>query len=138
MVGRLMFLVDSNVWLELLLEQQKADEVRQFLEGVDAAELAISEFSLYSIAIILCRFNKDDVLEDFLSDTLAAGGVSRICLDATDLKRVVAARRRFQMDFDDAYQYVAAAKHGYTLVSFDKDFDRTDRGRKTPAEAVGV
>ena len=57
MVGRLMFLVDSNVWLELLLEQQKADEVRQFLEGVDAAELAISEFSLYSIAIILCRFN---------------------------------------------------------------------------------
>ena len=29
MVGRLMFLVNTNIWLELLLEQEKADEVRR-------------------------------------------------------------------------------------------------------------
>jgi uncharacterized protein len=55
MVGRLMFLIDTNVWLELLLEQEKADQVRAFFQRIDAALLSISEFSLYSIGIILIR-----------------------------------------------------------------------------------
>jgi len=50
--------VDSNVWLERLLEQARADEVREFLNNTDAAELTISEFSLYSIGIALCRLKK--------------------------------------------------------------------------------
>ena len=40
--------------------------------------------------------------------------------------------RRFGLGFDDAYQYVAAERCGLTIVSFDRDFDRTERGRKTP------
>jgi predicted nucleic acid-binding protein len=40
------------------------------------------------------------------------------------------------LDFDDAYQYVAAEKRDLTLVSFDSDFDRTRRGRKTPGEVL--
>lgn len=38
------------------------------------------------------------------------------------------------LDFDDAYQYVAAEKYTLTLISFDTDFDRTERGKKTPGE----
>jgi len=45
--------------------------------------------------------------------------------------------RGFNLDFDDAYQYVAAEKHNLTLVSLAADFDRTDRGRKTPADILG-
>ncbi|MDH7486504.1 MAG: hypothetical protein QHJ81_09555 [Anaerolineae bacterium] len=33
--------------------------------------------------------------------------------------------------------YVAAEKYKLTLVSFDSDFDRTERGRRTPAEIWG-
>ena len=40
--------------------------------------------------------------------------------------------QRFNLDFDDAYQYVAAEKFNLEIVSFDSDFDRTERGRKTP------
>ena len=39
--------------------------------------------------------------------------------------------QQFSLDFDDAYQYVAAEKYGLTIVSFDNDFDRTERGRET-------
>jgi predicted nucleic acid-binding protein len=46
-------------------------------------------------------------------------------------------RRKFGLDFDDAYQYLAAVKYNLTLVSFDSDFDRTERGRRTPAEVAG-
>ncbi len=44
---------------------------------------------------------------------------------------------KFNLDFDDAYQYVAAEKYTLTLVSFDADFDRTERGKKTPGEIRG-
>jgi predicted nucleic acid-binding protein len=131
-----MFLVDTNVWLELLLEQEKAEEVRRFFQGVEARFLAITEFSLYSIGVILTRLKKDALFGDFLSDTIEDSGVARVRLDTGGLRQVLAVRKRFPLDFDDAYQYVAAEKYGLTLVSFDKDFDRTERGRKSPAEVV--
>lgn len=43
---------------------------------------------------------------------------------------------RYRLDFDDAYQYRAAEKHGLVIVSFDGDFDRTALGRKTPAQVL--
>jgi predicted nucleic acid-binding protein len=132
MVGRLMYLVDSNVWLELLLEQERADDVRRFFQVVEARYLSLTEFSLYSIGIILTRLDKEAIFEEFLSDTVEDSGIGRIQLDTIELKQLLTIRRRFRLDFDDAYQYVAAEKHNLTLVSFDSDFDRTERGRKTP------
>lgn len=133
MVGRLMFLVDTNVWLELLLDQEKAGEVRQFLQAKEARLLTITDFSLYSIGVILTRLKKDTLFEDFLSDTIEDSGVGRIRLDSADLKELLVVRQQFQLDFDDAYQYVAARKYNLTLVSFDSDFDRTERGRNLPS-----
>jgi len=43
---------------------------------------------------------------------------------------------RFKLDFDDAYQYTLVEKYGLAIVSFDKDFDRTPLGRKTPAQVL--
>ncbi len=138
MVGGLMFLLDTNIWLELLLEQQQASEVRQLLRAREALELAITEFSLYSIGIILTRLKKDSLFADFLADALEDSGVGVVRLDREGLKEVLAIRRRFELDFDDAYQYVAAEKHNLILLSFDSDFDRTERGRKTPAQVTEV
>jgi len=131
-----MFLVDTNVWLELLLDQERAGEVRRFLEELDANRLAISDFSLHSIGLVPCRLGKDAVFMEFSSDLLAEGGVLLVRLDPGDLEAVLDVRRQFSLDFDDAYQYVAAMSHGYMLVSFDKHFDRTQRGRKTPLAAL--
>ncbi len=131
-----MFLLDTNIWLELLLNQEKADAVREFLQTTEAHLLSITEFSLYSIGIILTRLKKDAVFEDFLSD-IEDSGIGRVRLDIQGLKQTLVVRQQFQLDFDDAYQYVAAEKYDLTLVSFDSDFDRTRRGRKTPMEILG-
>ena len=128
-----MYLVDTNVWLELLLEQEKAAQVRQFLQATEARFLWLTEFSLYSIGVILNRLRKDDLFEDFVSDTIDDSGVKRIRLDTSELRQLLAVRQRFQLDFDDAYQYVAAENYNLAIVSFDADFERTQRGRKTPA-----
>jgi hypothetical protein len=133
-----MFLLDTNIWLELLLDQDKAGEVRRLLEAEEARQFALTDFSLYSLGVVLTRLKKDEVFLDFLSDTLEDSGVRLIRLDTAGLKEVPSVRRKFGLDFDDAYQYLAADKHNLTLVSFDSDFDRTERGRKTPAEVRGL
>jgi uncharacterized protein len=47
--------------------------------------------------------------------------------------RVEEVAAAFGLDFDDAYQYVVAEKFDLVLVSFDMDFDRTDKKRMIPA-----
>lgn len=131
------YLLDSNVWLELLFEHDLAEDVRRFLKTVPMAQIAISEFSLYSIGIALVRSGLELAFVQFVSDALEGTALARIRLDTADLKEVMHVRKRFRLDFDDAYQYVVAEKHDLTLVSFDADFDRTDRGRKTPADILG-
>jgi hypothetical protein len=130
------FLLDSNIWLELLFEQNRAEEVRRLLETIPMAQLAVSEFSVYSIGIALANNNLEAAFVQFVEDTLEGTALNRLRLDMADLKETMNARRNFGLDFDDAYQYVAAEKHNLTIVSFDGDFDRTRRGRKTPAEAL--
>jgi predicted nucleic acid-binding protein len=43
---------------------------------------------------------------------------------------------KFDLDFDDAYQYSAAIRHGLKIVSFDADFDRTTEGRLLPTDVL--
>lgn len=131
-----MYLIDTNIWLELLLQQDKAGEVSNFFQAVDASSLAITDFTLYSIGIILTRLKKYEAFDDFVADTLEENSVNRICLDPEGLRRISSIQKQFSLDFDDAYQYVAATENGLTLVSFDTDFDKTPLGRKTPAEII--
>jgi predicted nucleic acid-binding protein len=129
------YLVDTNVWLELLLGQEKLDECKEFFQNVDANLIAISEFSFYSIGIILCRLNKDELFEDFLDD-IENSLISKIKLENKDVKYLLQIRKKYNLDFDDAYQYVVAEKYNLTIISFDSDFDRTELGRKTPREIL--
>lgn len=131
-----MYLIDTNVWIEVLLEQEKSAQVKAFFEAVDADQLAITEFSIYSIGIILTRLKKDEIFQDFLSDTIEDSGIRAVRLDAGGLKQALAFRREFQLDFDDAYQYAAALQHSLILISFDSDFDKTKLGRTTPSNAL--
>lgn len=52
------------------------------------------------------------------------------------MERLEQVSKTFNLDFDDAYQYVIAEKFGLVLVSFDTDFDRTDRKRIIPADIL--
>jgi predicted nucleic acid-binding protein len=50
-----MYLIDTNIILELLLDQENADEVEQFLRSTALDQLRLSEFSLYSLGVLLTR-----------------------------------------------------------------------------------
>jgi hypothetical protein len=128
------YLVDTNIWLERLLDQEKSAEVAYFLEKTPSRNISITDFSLHSIGIILTKLNHLETLRKFVQDLFVEGEVSLIHLEAEDIDRLTEVIQQFKLDFDDAYQYVAAEKYSLTLISFDIDFDRTKAGRKTPRE----
>lgn len=131
-----MYLLDTSIILELLLDQERADEVERFFRQTQARRLHLTEFTLYSLGVILIRRKQHDIFLQALEDLLRAGGLRLVRLLVSDMKAVADASRRFNLDFDDAYQYAAAEKRNLEIVSFDGDFDRTPRGRKTPAEIL--
>lgn len=128
--------MDSNVWLEPLLEQEQASDAKAFIEALPKDELAMTDFSLFSIGIRLLRSDRTEAYRSFLADLFGPGGVRVIRLQPGDVARVAQLASRSPLDFDDAYQCIAAEEHHLTIVSFDKDFDRTERGRQTPAQAL--
>jgi len=131
-----MYLLDTNIWLERLLDQEKSEEVRLFLDSIPSQLIAITDFAFHSVAIVLCKLQRTDVLKSLIQDAFIEGSVSLIHLEPEDIYRVVSVIENHKLDFDDAYQYVAAEKYGIELVSFDSDFDHTDLGRKTPREIL--
>ena len=64
------------------------------------------------------------------------GGVDLVSVRPEDMHRLVAIMEQFNLDFDDAYQYVAAELNEAVIVSFDGDFDRTERKRQTPGDIL--
>jgi uncharacterized protein len=133
-----MYLMDTNTFLELLLNQERADEVEQLLRNISLDLLNLSEFSLYSIGIILLRQRRYDVFIQFVSDLLINSRIGLLRLSADDMERISETAQRFNLDFDDAYQYVVAEIYDLAIVSFDADFDRTERRRITPEEVLST
>lgn len=130
------FLIDTNIFLEIILEQEKAEDVKAFLSKTIEHDFYISDFSLHSIGLVLFYRKKHNIFQQFLKDMIFNAGMMITTLSINDMETVIESAKRFKLDFDDAYQYVIAEKYGLTIISFDSDFDRTERGRTTPDIAL--
>lgn len=131
-----MYLLDTNIWLERLLNQERSEEVARFLARISTDHILMSDFSLHSIGVILGRFGQHDVLIQFVEDLFMDGGICLVSVAPASMHLVVGAMNRFNLDFDDAYQYIAAEQNEAGIVSFDRDFDRTENGARTPADIL--
>jgi predicted nucleic acid-binding protein len=131
-----MYLLDTCVPLELLLEQERAGEVAALLKNPPSIPLCISDFSISSLGIFCLRRGKEEAFLRFVNDLMSSDVIQMIRLGLSDMKDVLAAARRYGFLFDDAYQYTVAKKNNLTIVTFDAHFDRTDRKRKTPRELL--
>lgn len=131
-----MYLLATNIWLERLLDQARADDVRRLLEALPSDHFAISHFSLHSIGVILGRYRKRAGLDAFVRDLLVDGAAQLVTVPAELWPQITQAMDAYRLDFDDAYQYVAVRFTGADFVSFDDDFDRTDLQRLIPADVL--
>ena len=130
------FLIDTSVWLEVLLDQSRAADARRLLQVTPLDEIAISDFSLLALRVILNHLDRNDVYAAFAAGILDETPIVEVGLEESELNSMGRGQRRLSLGFHAAYQYLAARKHGLTLVSFDGDLDYLPEGRRTPGQVL--
>jgi predicted nucleic acid-binding protein len=130
------FLIDTNIWLEELLNQVQSEEVRYFLDSVPVNLLFISDFTLHSIGVIMGRFKKYDEYKIFINDLFIDGEIKLLGLTAIETKDVFNLIRSNNLDFDDSYQYIISKKYNLHIVTFDNDFKKSGIKTFLPKDAV--
>jgi predicted nucleic acid-binding protein len=115
-----MYLVDANVFLEILLSQDKQLACKRFLDEADDA-LVISDFALHSIGVILFRNDVENSFQTFLGELLP--NVSIVSLPEASYTELKAVKVQWGLDFDDAYQYAVAKEFELRFVTMDQHFN---------------
>jgi len=116
----------------VLLQRENSQAAKSIFLNNLPTDLFITDFSLHSLGVFLFQRNKHEVYKRFVEDIIIGTEIGIIGLDPEDVPVLVEASKRFGLDFDDAYQYAVAEKHGLQIMSFDADFDRTEKGRRIP------
>jgi predicted nucleic acid-binding protein len=122
--------------MQLVRKREHADEVRDLLRALPATSITVTDYAVHSLILLMKRFNMLDELPAFVAHSGFGTTVALVDVPPGQFARIVDANRDHRLDVDDAYHYVSAELHGLTLVSLDADFDRTPRGRLTPAAAL--
>ena len=87
-----MCLLDTNVWLERLLDQERSAEVIRFLERTPLDEVRLTDFSLHSVALILICERRPTVFSQFVRDILLEGDAEVVRLLPEELRHVLDAQ----------------------------------------------
>ena len=132
------YLIDTNIFLEFLLDQERADEAETLLMELEEGRIKafITTFTLHSIEVILFSSNQIDLLISFLEQLTIFKGLTIYPTNLEEEKEVAELIRKLNLDFDDSLHYYVAKKLGLQLVSFDKHFDKVDISRKEPKDIV--
>jgi len=130
----IMLLVDTCIFLELLLNQSRAQECREFLDKIARGELEaiVTTFTIHAIEAII---NEADTILSFLRNIMASKGLYVYITTISDEIAASILMGKIKRDFDDTLQYYVAKKLGVeAIVSFDKHFGGLDIPRKEPRD----
>jgi len=136
MESQVRYLVDTNVWLERLLDREKSEIASGFFNLIPTEYLFVSDFSIHSIGVILSRLKKPDIFEKFIDDLFVNGQLEQLSLNPVDLSDVISNMKHYKLDFDDSYQFTVVQKYDLTLITFDKDFNAKGIKKYTPDEII--
>lgn len=130
------YLIDSSVFLELFLGQEKARECGYFLEEARSGKIKcfVSDFNVDSILLAIERETKNpEMMERFLLSLAAYSGLSVYFHTLEDRFKALEIAKLYNLDFEDSMTFQAAVSAGCTkIVSFDRHFDNLPVKRIEP------
>lgn len=116
-----MILADTNIFLEILLKQDKKEDCKDFLDQ-NTGDIFISDFSLHSVGVVCFRKKKEEIFQKFVDDILPQ--IDFLTLPIDEYSEVIENKKKFNLDFDDSYQYTIAKRFDLKIATMDKDFKR--------------
>jgi len=134
-----MYLVDTNIFLEVLLSGPRKNECEQFLGYLRKGRKTgvITDFSVHSILVIMEGFGKRGDLKIFLQSLLAYEGLNVYATTLMDEVDAIDMSYEANLDLDDAIQYhVASTLNAEAIVTFDKHFNGLKIPRLEPQQIV--
>jgi predicted nucleic acid-binding protein len=133
-----LILVDTNIFLEVLLGRKKADECAQLLNRMSSGEVegVVTRFSVHAIEAMLGD-KSEEKLTAFLRGLEQTHRLTVHDTSTEDEVAVSLLKGKIGRDFDDSLQFYVAKKLGaQSIVSFDGDFDGLDIPRREPKDIV--
>ncbi len=116
-----MYLLDTNIFLEIHLAQNKKEICKKFIKD-NTGSCSLSDFTLYSIGIVLFRSDRFEDYVSFYNDI--SGMMSILSLPDSQHPEMTASAKKIKFDFDDSYQYQVAKFYKKTIVTMDNHFKR--------------
>ena len=133
-----MYVIDANIFLEFLLQQDKATICENFLKKVEEGRIkaTISLFTIHSIIIVLERYGKEQDRTTFLSTLTKIRGLTIYENTFQDTVKAVKLMQKYKLDFEDSLTLQTYFSCNCSaMVSFDSDFNKVkDINRKTPEQ----
>lgn len=96
------YLADTNIFLEVLLAQNKKEDCKSFLES-NKDQVCLSDFSLHSIGVILYRQKEFNLFDKFILDIQS--NIEVLSLSQSQYVHLSQCSREYLLDFDDTYQF---------------------------------
>lgn len=119
-----MYLIDTNIFLEAILERKNKKECLALLRMIDRGEIKAfaTTFTIHSIEVIMDHAGEPQALRTFLKSISGFKGLSVYNTTIDDELNVID-EMGTSLDFDDALQSSVAKKLNLRIVSFDRHFD---------------
>ena len=115
------FLFDTNIFLEVLLGQEKNESCKKLLVDFKGT-IFLSEFSVHSIGVILFRQKKLSYFDSFIADITNNGTI--ISLPLKRYPQISTIAQKYGLDFDDAFRTAVAFEHNLGIITIDNDFKK--------------
>lgn len=128
-----LILIDTNVFLELLLGREKAEDCEALLDAVSKGEIeaVVTHFTVHAVEATL---GAGQALITFLRSLESSEGLYVYETGISEEISTAMLAPKIGLDFDDALQYYASKRLGVeAIVSFDKHLDDLDIPRTEPS-----
>ena len=120
-------LIDANIFLEVILEQEKAEQCKLFLRDVLSGrkQAFISTFAIDSVVLtILRKYPDKNKARIFLINLLKYEGLKFYQIKVKDRINCLQLIEKYNLDYEDAIVLQSALSTGCKeIISFDTDFD---------------
>jgi len=139
--GRVVYLIDTSVFVEVMLRRSRSLECKELLKMLRDGRVkgVVTDFTVYSIMVLLGKLGKLDELRNFLLSLTAYKGLYVYNTSISEKVKVVDIASETGLDIDDAIQYaVALSVNAEAIISFDKHFDNLKIPRKEPKDIVNL
>lgn len=126
-----MYLFDTNIFLEILLDQTRAVDCERAMAATTQEHPGwFTGFSLHAIEAIVGRRPTRaresrpaaSIIKQFLTAIETHPFFHRYDTTTAEEIAVVDVMQKTHLDFDDALQYFVTKRHGLALVTLDRDF----------------